>query len=194
MYVALFLFWSFGFWLLIGIVEFAFMKGLGTKPFLLNLNKDTPYVLTLVWIIGMVGTFRLIRHKEEGYHERDQAEEEDVDARIDPNTLVIVEAPNRELAEVAGAEYIESETYFDALPAKGKRLVLNAPDDDDSNILGTVDEAAEGAHDFGDEKIYRVWVRLDRPEDYAELRDRIGWDVGLGAKRRSTSPVIESID
>jgi hypothetical protein len=178
-----FLVWSFGFWPVIGATEYMFVHQLGQKEFLLGYT----FYLGIVWVIGMVSSYQVYRIKQGVRHEDD----DDAVDESDPNTLLIIEAPNHQQAVAAHGNYIESETYFATPPTKGKRLVLNSEDDDDSNILGTVVEIAEGTHKFGDEKKYRVWIHLDKPEDYAALIHKSGWQTGVGEKRRSTTPPID---
>lgn len=187
MHMALFLIWSFGFWPMIVGVEYAWTHGFQYKP-LFNADPLVISVLFLAWLIGMVQTYRLHRWKQGLVYRESDDDDEDPE----PNTLIVVEAPNEQQFVAVNAEYIESEVYFGSLPAKGKRLVLNEKDEDDSTILGTVDEAAEGASPFADGKKYRVWVRLDKPDDYEELYHKVGWGAGNGDKRRSTTPAPQA--
>jgi len=186
MHMALFLFWTFAFWPMIIGVEYLWMRVLEHKS-LFAADGLVIFVLFCIWMIGMVQTYRLHRWKQGLYYKDD---DEDEDPK--PNTLIIVEAPNEQQLVAVNAEYVESEVYFGSLPAKGKRLVLNEKDEDDSTILGTVDEVAEGANPFADGKKYRVWVRLDKPDDYEELYRKVGWDAGNGDKRRSTTPAPQA--
>ena len=185
MQMALFLIWSFGFWLVIGLTEYLFVKGLGSDVFFFGNDILSSLLLSIVWIVGMVHTYRDYRITV-GVRYTDDDEKGEAEA----NTHLIVEAPNHSQAQAMGSEYVESEVYLQWLPAKGKRFVLTAENNDDSNILATVEEAAEVLHRFKDGKKYRVWVRLDNPDDYSELYNRIGWSPGLGEKRPSISEPI----
>lgn len=173
-----FFLWSFGFWPILIGCEYAWTRSL-ERTSLIGNSEAALLILALVWIVGMVNIFRL--HRWQNGMSYNNVEKPTYEV------LYIVEAPSDEHARITNANYIESEATLSKIPVTGKRLVLNEDNDDDSDILGTVVEVAEGTHEFSDGRRTRIWIELDRPDDFENLAARIGWDEGFGEKRRSST-------
>lgn len=184
--MAYFLIWALGFWPVVAFSESLFRATSAGKPVLAD--TDGLFVLGTVWVVMM---FFLYVNAPDKHDRNDTGDYDDEQDEV-PNVLMIVEAPSTELARAFGP-CLESLVFLDPLPAKGARLVLNDDDSDESGILASVDEIAQTVHKTSDGATHRVWVRLDRPEDYVDLSEKFDWSAGDKANCRTISRPLQSV-
>jgi hypothetical protein len=188
----IFFIWAFGYWIAIAIAGAIWTTTTGQT---IHDSFKLLSGLFLVWVSVGYKLFEAVEEKTEESSDSDDEEEteEDSDEEPAPNTLYIVEAPSVELALAAHRNvHLQLPVYCEIPLRKGTRLVLNSENENDSGILATVDEVAYGTQLFGDGTKTRVWLSLDRPEDYTVLDSRIsGWYGNDDEMRRSTSLPME---